>query len=723
MPQSLQPLADGADTSVVAVDAAARFPRAQTRAPARSVGRLALPHVALAAVVGASAVLRSLLALFHSTAYYLPDEYLYPTLARSLATTGRPLVRGGAAHFPALLEPILTAPFQLFEDPELAFRLTQLFHAAAMSIAAIPVYLLARRLRLSEWYAVACGGLAVAAPSMVYAGFMLADPVAYPVALTAAYLAVRALDEPTRGAQVAFLACAGLATFCRTQYVVLPLAFAFASVAIERRQAFRTYRTTAVFLSGGAVLALVFGPGRAAGVYSSLAHDLDVGSALTWAGRDLLLLPYAAGWILVPGALVGLLAAASRVERAYACFAAFLAAGLAAEAGVIAAVDSGRFQERYLMALVPLVPVAFGVYLQRGAPHRKVVAALSLGLLVFAMHVPLSGYAAARGKNDSPFLKAVRQLGEAVGVADGALIIAACAGALSLAALVLPFRRRVAGPVGLALTVLVFGAVSTGTYAYDREIATALRTTWLPQDVRWVDHAGVRDAALLMLPNSEPERSWHQLIWNRSVSDVLLLGRRERLDGYASSRVRVASDGRLLAGAHTIRRPLLVQTAGSRAELAGATKIAATPDFELWRPNGAARLSYLAEGWYMDRWLAWPAIVTVWPDASGRVEGTLTLRLGVPKNFPRTRVALSARGYSRSVVFAAGSSATIRVAVSHTGRWKLRVSTTRPAVVGLRPVIVRGLPPTFERNGRRADATLLHAAYAPKESSARDNRT
>ena len=55
---------------------------------------LALPvQAALAAVVAVSFVARSLLALLHVTPYYLPDEYLYPALARSLATTGHPLVR------------------------------------------------------------------------------------------------------------------------------------------------------------------------------------------------------------------------------------------------------------------------------------------------------------------------------------------------------------------------------------------------------------------------------------------------------------------------------------------------------------------------------------------------------------------------------------------------------------------------------------------------------
>jgi hypothetical protein len=696
----------------VAIDVAAPLTRSHARPFARPWILRYPARLALGLLVAGSVVLRSLLALFHSTPYYLPDEYLYPALARSLATTGRPLIRGGEAHFPALLQPLLTAPFQLFEDPELAYRLTQVFDAAAMSLAAIPVYLLARRLRLSEWYALACAGLAVATPSMVYAGFMLADPVAYPLALTAIYLGVRALEAPTHRAQLAFLGCAGLATFTRTQYVVLPIAFALAALAVERRRAFSTYRATVAAIALAVVATIALGPGRVAGVYSAAAHvDLNIGSALAWAGRDLVLLAYSAGWVLVPGACVGLLVGRSRVERAYAWFVTFLACALVAEAGVIAAIDSERFQERYLIALVPLVPLAFGVYIRRGAPHARVSAAIAIALLLFSMRVPMSGYAAARGKDDSSFLTGVRQLGEWIGVANSALVVALAAAVLSVAAIGLPLRRRFAAPAGVALTALALGCVSVATYGFDRELAAAVRTGSLAPDVRWVDHTGVRDAALLMLPNSEPQRSWHQLFWNRSVSDVLLLGRKERLDGYATSRVRVGDDGQILVRGRAIRQPLLVQTYGSRAKFTNATKVASAAGFDLWRPRGAPRLSLLAEGWYEDGWLAWPAFVSLWPDARGRVDGTLTLRLGVPADFARTRLTLDGPDFNRTIVLSPGVPRTIRIPVSHNRLWTLELSTPRATYVGLRSVSVRALSPVFVR-GVCCSRRAAHAAAA-----------
>lgn len=679
----------------MAVDAAV-----PTRAGTRSFARarlLAYPvRLALAGVVALSFAVHSLLAQLHVVPYYLPDEYLYPTLARSLATTGRPLVRGSESHFPALLQPILTAPFQLF-DPHTAYRLTQLFDALAMSAAAIPVYLIARRLRLSPWYAVGCAAVAVVAPSMLYAGFMLADPVAYPLALTAVYLGLRALDTPTRNAQLAFLACAGVATFARTQYIVLPFVFALAALALERRGALRTYRVTGAAIALCVLAVLAVGPSRAAGIYSGATQaHFSLGGALLWAGRDAVLLAYSAGWVLVPGALVALATARGRVERAYSLFFGALTCALVAEAAVVAGLDSDRFQERYLIALVPLIPVAFGVYLRRGAPHRKAVGLLAAALLLFAARVPLSGYAAQHGKDDSPLLYGVLRIEQWFGVGSGGLMIALAAGVLSLVAIAIAWRPRFAAAGGLALTVLALACVSVGAYSYDQLNARAVRHKSLPDNPSWVDATGLRDVALLEPPNSEPQRTWHQLLWNRSITDVLLLGPK-RLDGYRVAQIGVANDGRILVGGRTLKRPLLVQTAGSRATFSGATKIATGKDFELWKPRGIPRLALLAGGWYDDGWLAWRSFVSVWPDASGRVEGTLTLRMGMPLGTERTPLTLKAPGYERTVVLVPGHPRAVRVSVSWRGPWTVRLSTPQASYAGLRSVSVRGLSPEFER--------------------------
>src|SRR6266540_3278451 len=159
----------------------------------------------LAALVALSVALRAVVGWLRETPIYLGDEYLYAALGRSIAETGHPLVRGGASHFPALLQPILTAPAWLVGDVGTGYHLVQLIGALAMSLAAVPVYWLARRLGL--------GAVALALPDLIYASWMIAEPFAYPLVLAATAAATAALARPSPRAQLAFVALAGLAAF------------------------------------------------------------------------------------------------------------------------------------------------------------------------------------------------------------------------------------------------------------------------------------------------------------------------------------------------------------------------------------------------------------------------------------------------------------------------------------------------------------------------------
>ena len=71
---------------------------------------------ALAGLVVVSFAVRTALAWLRSVPALFPDEYIYSSIGRSIAESGRPLIRGGSAHFPALLQPIVTAPAWLIGD-------------------------------------------------------------------------------------------------------------------------------------------------------------------------------------------------------------------------------------------------------------------------------------------------------------------------------------------------------------------------------------------------------------------------------------------------------------------------------------------------------------------------------------------------------------------------------------------------------------------------------
>ncbi|MFL5250887.1 MAG: hypothetical protein ACJ79V_23960, partial [Myxococcales bacterium] len=168
----------------MAVDAALpAIPRAT--ALGRRLTQALTARVGLTILVGVSFLLRAVGSAAHPAPRYFPDEYIYTALSRALGSGTAPSVRGEPAHFPALLEPLLAAPFHALFSPETAYRLTQLENALFMSLAAVPVYLLARRLEISAGYALGCAAFTVALPDLVFSSYTLADPLAFPLALAA----------------------------------------------------------------------------------------------------------------------------------------------------------------------------------------------------------------------------------------------------------------------------------------------------------------------------------------------------------------------------------------------------------------------------------------------------------------------------------------------------------------------------------------------------------
>jgi hypothetical protein len=636
----------------------------------------------LAGIVGVSFALRFALALAHATPLYLPDEYIYSQLARGIAESGRPVIRGEAAHFPALLEPLLAAPFWLFGDPELAYRLTQGLHGLAMSLAAVPVYLLCRRLGLGKWFGLGAGLLAVASPDLFYVSFVLAEPIAYPLALAAVYAGVRVLDAPTRRSQAAFVALCAFAAFARIQYVVLPAAFVLAALVVERgrvRHVVSRLRVALGLFALPVAAALALGPSRVLGYYSGISRlDADPARLLHWLATDSMLLAYASGAVLVPGALVGLAYAlvrpAARVEQAFAAFAAALGAGLLGETVLYAANahNLAHFQERYLLCLIPLFAPAFGLYLKRGAPARRVVALLAATLIVISARFPLAGYTDSTGRQDSPFLLGVSKLETAIGTANGSFVLAGLVALLAVAAAVLALRPRFAAAAGIGMSVAFLGAVGAGAFSLDREVSRHARATYLPADARWVDHSGLKDVSVVQTPGSPRPLALEQMFWNLSVDQLVLLRRSEALDAFPEPRARIAQDGTLFVDGRPLDTPLLVTRYAVATRFRNAVRVRRTPVFDLWRPVGTPRLALFAGGRFYDGWLASSGYVRLWPNELGHIRGTLRLRLSLPAEVAPTRIRFIGHGFARVVTLRPGDARTIRFPISAVRPWTVR---------------------------------------------------
>lgn len=658
--------------------------------------RIALPAwLWVSGIVGASFLARLIAAAARPVPHYLPDEYIYPSLARSFAEQGRPLIRGVGVHFPALLDPLVTAPVWLFtDDPVSAYERTQVLHAAFVSLAAIPAYLLCKRLGLATWLAVAVAALAVAVPDGVYASSMLADPLAYPLVLTTIYLGVCLVERSTAGLQIAFAVSAAMAVLARVQYAVVPAAVLGAELVADRGRVLvslrRTWLALVLLVAPPAILFATLGSQRVLGVYSNGDHAVHPGSLLHWIGRETMLLAYASGWVLVPGALAGLALALARPQRraecAFAVTTVLLAGALLLEAAQIADTDSQRFQERYLFTLVPLLGVAFGLYVKRGLPFRIPVGLGSAALLLLAARVPLSGYAAAHNKDDSPTLWAVLRFESLVSVGNGALAVALVAAALSAIAALAAFRKLPAA-VAVFAAVAACCALSAGASSYDHLSSTSLRHSLNP-DLRWVDHAHLGSVDLLAPPGSRKEQSWEQLFWNTSVKRLLLLGS-PPLDQFDTKVVRVAPDGRLLVDGRADRRPLLVQTYASTVQMTGVQRVRRDVIFDLYRPHGMPRLKLVAAGRYPDKWLAPQGAITVWT----KTGGTLTLVVTMPSGTQVTPISFN----GRLVHVRPGKRETLRFHVPARGAWSLHFSSKRQGYLADRAVSVLAPVVTFRR--------------------------
>ena len=676
------------------------------------------PALALAALVCGSFLIRTAVAWLRSTPAFFPDEYIYTAIGRSLADSGRPMVRGGPAHFPALLQPILTAPAWLIGDVGTAFRAIQAIEALAMSLAAVPVYILALRLGLSRRLALALAALALLVPDLLYTSWIASEPFAYPLVLGAAAAATIALAAPTRRAQLAFVVLAALAALTRAQLVVLPVVFFVAALALGLLQ--RRVRGTlreqllpiGLFLLPLLGLA-VAGPSHVVGYYRPVLHlHLDAIAFLRWSGWDSMVLVYAAGWIIIPGALLGIWFAlrhpGSRLEQSFAVVVVLLTVALVAQAGLLQANVEGRpgypvneIKERYVFYVVPLLGICFALYAKRGWPARVPHLALVAVLVVLSVRVPLSGFAIAPTVSASPILYSVYWLTARLGSPGNAAgVVAAAVGLMSIIAVLASRRPRLATPLVLGLAMLAAGAASAGAVALTVESTSSLRRVALPADPSWVDSARVGPVTLLEeFCGCRGRSSFQELFWNRSITRVALLPGASKFDVFRTEDVKVRADGLLTVDGSPLRGPLLVDTYGSVVQLRGGHVLKSGPSARLWLPDrgGRARLRLSALGRFSDGWLANYGAIFVWPDRAGEpVSGWLTMRLTASPPLGANTVTFQYGPEARTTVrVQPGRPQTVRLPLCAQRNAHVTYRATKLAFSGTRGVSIKATTPVF----------------------------
>lgn len=616
---------------VVALAARVAFVRSGLIDPARRLAARAaqgrgtlltgpgLPPVALGMVVGAGTVALAALSRSKTGAFVLGDELLYVDLAKSMARTGVPMLRGELDIGHSLgLPAVASIAYHLSSEGSGAYRAIQAGNALAFSLVALPAYVFARRI-LDRGWGVAIAMLSVVSPWLTYPAYTMTESLFYPILVAFAVALAAALDAPTVRRQAVVLGVVVAAVAVRPQALALVLAVLLAVVALGVRarrlgETLRQFRPTGVVVIGalgtGLVLALAGVPVPSSG-YGPLFREVSaLWSVPAWGLRtvgiysvSLAVVPV----IVFPVALAALCSRGSSPREA--------ATGIAGSATTLAILISVAFlsaspygldilHERSLFFVTPLV-LTVGIGWLRGGARTSYLVWVGIAVVVAsAVTLVASDVILRTNPVDSPTTAFLRRFdglyGLDVRVWVGVIV------AFGIAVLFVS-RSRALPTVGIVLVTLaiVASVVPSGPVA--------------PQHLRalsWIDRALEPGAsATLLHPDiprpdvpcaeaAEYEQQGALVLaeyFNASVDDLVhVYGTRGR-DNLPGRLLEVGDDGTLLDGGSplsptyvaTDSRQALLGTAVARLDFdtAGGSEGAS---LTLWRIDPPLRLGRAA---------------------------------------------------------------------------------------------------------------------------------
>ncbi|MFL5973288.1 MAG: ArnT family glycosyltransferase [Gaiellaceae bacterium] len=657
---------------------------------------------AVAGVVLVATLVHWLQSRGHLTPAIFTDELLFSELARSFAEGGGVRVRDEPFSFPAVIPALLQAPAWLVSSTPVAYELAKALSTAVMCLAAVPAYWLSRRL-VRPAYALLVAVATVAGGPMLYHGYLTSEAAAYPVFLLGVGVCVRALEAPSPRRDLLAVAVLGFAVLTRAQFLVLPLMFVLAVFLVGRPV--RRHATALALLVGAALAFVVVGT-SALGYYSG-AHELEYSLAETirWGGWTTALLPFTAGLLVVPGAIVGLgfalIRPRSAAERPFAAVTALLIVLLPVQAGLVASGDAGRPFERYVFYVLPLVFLAFCSLAERNAVRARFHLAAALGLGAVAVAIPFSTLALDRFAFDSPTLSAVEAAGRWATPGDAAVLFAAAGVAAALAAVLL--RRRPALVVGLSIGLSFL--VGIAAYSGDRRMTEETLASLAAAEPDWLERTGIREADVLALPGGSLHSGWILESWNRNVGRTFHLGDVPN-DPLPFTNTGLRPDGSLAAaGAAVHSEYLVVDSAGTRVELEARAIARPRPNLTLYRTAGPVRFRSVAFGVHHDGWADSIVRYAAFPRETW---GAYRVVLSLPSGRLARQVRLEAGHLKRRIELAPGTSKTVTLPVSGHPLPQLTITvdradfvgaeTTRPRLVAARVMALEFIPGAGSRN-------------------------
>lgn len=358
--------------------------------------------MAVGALVAAAFVGYSTLSYYVQVPRVFGDELIYLDAADSIADGHGLHVQGGSygrgPAYPASIAPLL----RISQNRSDMYIWIKALNALSFALAAVPIYLLARRL-LPRKHSLAVAALSVGIPSSVYIGLVMTESLAYLASSLALYAIVRAVENPTWRRQLWALASIVVAYAVRPQFVayypvyllaqLVSLALAPAGTRGERRRGLKP-TATSVVVAVAAVVAAVLASGQSAlGSYGDLWHSYRVFAVARWFEYDLTGLGLYLGLVplaLTPPIVVALYRRARAGSADAAAYLGVLCLATFFVLVVAAAFDStpagqGQLHDRYVFYVVPLWLTTGAVWIHDGALRSRNSAVVGMLALLAAV--------------------------------------------------------------------------------------------------------------------------------------------------------------------------------------------------------------------------------------------------------------------------------------------------------------------------------------------------
>jgi hypothetical protein len=671
--------------------------------------RLPRPHVALLAliVVGGAALLAIGTSKVREWAV-MTDEMLYAKLARHIADTGSPLpsLHGEHVGFLGIVYPILLAPISAASGTAGGFVAMHVLNAVLFASAAIPAYLLGRRVTTATGGLIAAA-LTIAVPWAVNAAFVMSEPAAYPVFLWAVLGLQAAVAQPSRRNDLLAVGGLALAFFTRPQFLFLAVVLPVAAVAVAGpRRALREHRLLAVVYALAIVVVIplaALGQGhRLLGDYGVTATQGSILPSAVWKSLLFHMDVVAVGVGVLPF-LIGLgwtyssLRDGRTEARAFAWLAGTTVPVLALEASSYDVRFGGAsiIRDRYLFYLAPLMFVATVAALTGPRfPWIGVGAATAF----FALSAAFADFAPKPGVQVDSAEAVLNGIihDQSAGLPAG-VFVAVCVVVLGVICVALGWLPRGAALAGVALVVFAFGA-STAGYAFDRlltsKTVSGLPVTGQPRVRDWVDratsHSSVGVIAYPISRDWGPSAVvwWDVEFWNDGVDRAYVVpGGTFAYTPFPFRTLALdAASGRFTGTEHA--PPFVLRSAGdTRFGLAGA-QTATNQGLVLQQVERPYRVLWTTSGLDPDGWSrpGRPVTVRVYDDPARRTRRIhVTLILDSP---PEATGPASIRfeGATTSVAPAGRSTVAADACIPRGGHVDLVLRTGRAATIAGPPI-------------------------------------